>query len=1178
MKKRVLSIIICLTVFGVSYAQKIVEDNFQRLQVAFTVGDVKMSKTEVVGQPFTMLSVEGMMSSAQVGAPNLPTWSSIIEVPLCDGYEVEVRGTEYDTIRVDNGLRIAPVQPSRSKSDTSPIKLSIDETVYSTDAFFAAAPLAMVENVGIARDRKLARLQFSPVSYNPVQGLLVVCRKAEVTVLYKGADAEGSMKMYERYFSPMFGAGLSTFNTLYSTQAGGAKAINTSAPIRMLIVAHSMFRGQLDDFVAWKRRKGFITDIVYTDDAGVGTTNTAIAAYVKSQYTNATTDNPAPTYLIIVGDHDQIPAFSAQVTSPSSDHITDLYYVSWTSGDHIPDCYCGRFSAQNRSQLIPQIQKTLMYEQYTFADPSFLDRAVMVAGVDGGSSGDNGYTYGDPAMDYAITNYVNGAHGFSQVMYFKNNTSIVPTGANVTVGSSASSNSATVRNYYNQGAGWINYSAHGSATSWGTPNFTTDHAAAMTNTQKFGIMIGNCCLTNKFETSTCLGESVLRKGDYCGAVGYIGGSNSTYWGEDFYWAVGVRSSIGPSMSMAYNSSNLGGYDRIFHTHSEAYSAWVKTQGELVFQGNMAVESSSSSLKYYYWEIYHLMGDPSLMPYLTQASQMSLNVASSCPTGTTSLTVSGAAPYAYVAVTNTTDRTLMGAGFANASGSVTLTLSPMTVGTYEVVATASQYQPAYSDLTVTPPDGPYLQIVSMEPQAEFANGATVQVKVKVKNVGTSAAQNVSVALTCDDPMLTLSTNTLTINSLSAGSTVTRNFNATVSLVANGTEATIGAEASWNGSTTTVGRSITVTVGEPYGENFEEGEFVLDWEQGTYPWEITSENATEGTYCARSCSTLNHSQTSEMTISFDAYQTENISFYYRVSSESNYDKFHFYLDGVEEILASGAGEWTYASYDVTAGTHILKFTYSKDQSVSSNSDCAWIDDLRLPRPMPDVTITVSAANGTTTGSGTYRMGTTAQIGVYTQAGYRFVRWNDNNTDNPRDVVAASDVTYQAVMQLGGGTVEVDDTTYINVPVPVEVHDTTYVNVPVTVEVHDTSYVNVIVPLTIEVHDTSYIEVEVPVTVEVHDTVWLFDTITLYDTVYLTQQGVDGVEAMSVKVYSSQGQVVVEGADGQMVMLYDVAGRLLATKRDDYVTLRFDVPIAGAYLLKVGDHPARRVVVMK
>ena len=295
--------------------------------------------------------------------------------------------------------------------------------------------------------------------------------------------------------------------------------------------------------------------------------------------------------------------------------------MTWTTGDNLPDCHYGRFSAQNVSQLTPQVQKTLMYEQYTFNDPTFLDRAVMVAGVDGGNSGDNGYTYGDPAMDYAVTNYVNGATaGPTSTTSRTTPPSSPPAPPMLPCGEQRLVNSATVRGYYNQGAGLINYSAHGSSTSWGTPNFTTTHVSSMTNNQKFGLMIGNCCLTNKFEESTCFGEALLRKGNYAGAVGYIGGSNSTYWGQDFYWAVGVRSSIGPSMSMAYNASHLGVYDRTFHTHNEAYSQWCTTQGSMVMQGDMAVESSSSgsSMKWYYWEIYHLMGDPSVMPYMTQA--------------------------------------------------------------------------------------------------------------------------------------------------------------------------------------------------------------------------------------------------------------------------------------------------------------------------------------------------------------------------------------------------------------------------------------------------------------------------------------------------------------------------------------------------------------------------------
>lgn len=40
----------------------------------------------------------------------------------------------------------------------------------------------------------------------------------------------------------------------------------------------------------------------------------------------------------------------------------------------------------------------------------------------------------------------------------------------------------------------------------------------------------------------------------------------------------------------------------------------------------------------------------------------------------------------------------------------------------------------------------------------------------------------------------------------------------------------------------------------------------------------------------------------------------------------------------------------------------------------------------------------------------------------------------------------------------------------------------------------------------------------------------------------------------------------------------GPMLASKRDRYTLVRFDVPASGVYLLKIGDHPARRIVVAK
>ena len=96
--------------------------------------------------------------------------------------------------------------------------------------------------------------------------------------------------------------------------------------------------------------------------------------------------------------------------------------------------------------------------------------------------------------------------------------------------------------------------------------------------------------------------------------------------------------------------------------------------------------------------------------------------------------------------------------------------------------------------------------------------------------------------------------------------------------------------------------------------------------------------------------------------------------------------------------------------------------------------------------------------------------------------------------------------------------------------------------------------------------------------YDTVWLHDTVVVHDTIYITQEGIDGVDALNAKVYSSNGQIVVEDAEGNAVTMYDVNGRMLATRQDDYMPMRFDVPVSGTYMIKVGTLPAKKVVVIR
>jgi len=75
-------------------------------------------------------------------------------------------------------------------------------------------------------------------------------------------------------------------------------------------------------------------------------------------------------------------------------------------------------------------------------------------------------------------------------------------------------------------------------------------------------------------------------------------------------------------------------------------------------------------------------------------------------------------------------------------------------------------------------------------------------------------------------------------------------------------------------------------------------------------------------------------------------DSVSFYRKVSSESGYDFLKFFVNGVLKGQWSGSVSWGRVAYPVSTGDNILKWVYEKDGSVSTGSDCAWVDYIVLP----------------------------------------------------------------------------------------------------------------------------------------------------------------------------------------------------------------------------------------
>ena len=736
MKRIVLiaTLTLLVTTANAQYCQ-VNHSDYNNIQITFTCPLPQVNAATLSDEVFNVITMDDFMPSGKVGDPSLPSLSKMIEISLCDRLDVTVNEMLCDTIDANEiGIDrpLIPMQPSRRKSDTTAFHMVKNAQTYACNSFIGAETI-VVENTGIARNHNLARIAYNPIRWNPVTNQIIVVKSITITIHQRNADIAATKTLQKTHSSRAYDNGINTINTL------GSKDNYLSAPVRYTIVSHSMFRGLLDDFAKWKSRQGFIVDLVYTDQPEVGSSSTSIKNYLKGLYDNATASMPAPTYVLFVGDIAQIPAF--QLVSQGTTHYSDINYCNWTENDRIPDCFYGRFSAQNAEQLIPQIEKTLMYEQYTFPDDSYLGNASLTAGVDGGSANDNGYTYGDPAMDYIAKYYINTTNGFDNVVYYKNNTSFAPNGVTVTGSSNNYTTANLLLNYYNNGCGWANYSAHGSETAWSNPGFSNSDVANMSNNNKPMIMIGNCCLSNSFQIDACLGEALLRKGNNAGAVSYIGASDYTYWVEDFYWTVGVRTNINNTMNTTYNNANLGMYDRLFHSHGETTDKWCTSAGSMIFGGNMAVESSPSQddMKLYYWQVYHLMGDPSLMPYIHgRANNLTAQHDNSIDMAATSFYVS-TVPYAYIGFSDENGN-LCGAGYADGNGNATVNIfSPMTPEPHTIVITAQGYKPYQNTINIES-QGIYVVAEDMQPLSAIEAGKHVAFDISLSNLGATDADS------------------------------------------------------------------------------------------------------------------------------------------------------------------------------------------------------------------------------------------------------------------------------------------------------------------------------------------------------------------------------------------------------------------------------------------------------
>ena len=227
------------------------------------------------------------------------------------------------------------------------------------------------------------------------------------------------------------------------------------------------------------------------------------------------------------------------------------------------------------------------------------------------------------------------------------------------------------------------------------------------------------------------------------------------------------------------------------------------------------------------------------------------------------------------------------------------------------------------------------------------GEIIDVRIQTINEGSSAAINTMGYLSCNSPYVSFVTDEYLLGDIDSDGSSECIFTIEISeatpigsIIEFDYEASAGEYNAEKSFTQKAGLVI---------EDWETGDMSrFNWQTGgNSEWEISSTVQYEGSYCNKS-GFINDNQSTWMSIIYEAAIDDSVTFYLRVSSENGYDFFRFFIDGTQKFAASGEQGWQRLSFPVTQGTHLFKWQYAKDASVSSGDDCAYIDYLVLPTP--------------------------------------------------------------------------------------------------------------------------------------------------------------------------------------------------------------------------------------
>lgn len=689
----------------------LVSSNIDQSILSFNMNEFSYSEVETNRGSAWNIFVDGSAKRLKKGSPELPLFYTSIIIPSDAEMHVEVLNAQY--VEYENVL----VAPSKGNFDRTINPSDVEYEFgpqYERDGFYPIRTTDL-RSPYIIRDYRAQTVLINPFVYNPISKTLRVYYNIELKVFKEGISNINTLQSND------FPAKIdSRFKNIYHRQFINFESVQSRyTPVEedgnMLIISYGDFMDEMEPLVDWKIKTG--TKVEMVDVATIGS-----ASQIKSFIADYYNDNGL-TFVLLVGDAQQVPS------STISGNDSDVAYSYIVGSDHYPDCFVGRFSAQTAEQVITQVNRTIDYERNPSMESEWFDKAIGIASDQGpGDDGEYDYVH---MRNIANNKLIPFTYSYAYELFDGNQ------GGEDAPGNP---NPSLVAEAINSGASIINYTGHGSTTSWGTSGFSNSGVNTLTNNGKLPFIFSVACVNGNFVGSTCFAEAWLRAendGEPAGAVATIMSTINQSWN--------------PPMQ---------GQDDMNDILTEADENNIKrTFGGITMNGCMGMNDAYGSGGDEMTDTWTIFGDPSLMVRTALPATMTVTHASSIPMGVTNFQVNCDADGALAVLSM--DGVIIGSSYVDA-GAATIEFDALQeIGTIDLVVTAFNYIPYETTVDIISNSGPYITYATNAVNDEGGNNddlvdynESILLTVGLSNVGADDAIAVNATLATNNEFVTL----------------------------------------------------------------------------------------------------------------------------------------------------------------------------------------------------------------------------------------------------------------------------------------------------------------------------------------------------------------------------------------------------------------------------------------